>query len=74
LAEARTHALYPCGLVALQWALANGERRVSLADKSVEYRSVAELKAAIRTVAAALARDAGAPPVRQIRVTTSKGF
>jgi len=61
-------------LEALQRALANGERRVSFGDKTVEYRSVAELQAAIRTVAAALARDAGAPPARQIRVTTSKGF
>jgi hypothetical protein len=47
---------------------------VSFADKIVEYRSAAELQAAIRTVAAALARDAGAPPARQILVTTSKGF
>ena len=64
----------PADLDALQRALATGERRVSFADKTVEYRSVAEFKAAIRTAAAALARDAGDPPVRQIRVTTSKGF
>ena len=61
-------------LEALQQALATGERRVSFADKIVEYRSAAELQAAIRTVAAALARDVGAPSARQIRVTTSKGF
>ena len=64
----------PADLEALQQALATGERRVTFADKTVEYRSVAELQAAIRTVAAALARDAGVPPARQIRVTTSKGF
>jgi hypothetical protein len=64
----------PADLEALQRALANGERRVSFGDKTVEYRSVAELQAAIRTVAAALSRDAGDPPARQIRVTTSKGF
>ena len=50
----------PADLEALQQALATGERRVSFADKTVEYRSVAELQAAIRTVAAALARDQGA--------------
>ena len=64
----------PADLEALQQALATGERRVTFADKTVEYRSVAELQAAIRTVAAALARDQGTAPARQIRVTTSKGF
>ena len=64
----------PADLEALQQALISGERRVSFADKTVEYCSVAELQAAIRTVAAALARDQGAPAARQARVTTSKGF
>lgn len=61
-------------LQALRDALARGERRVTFADKTVEYRSVEELKAAIREVEAALARDAGAPKARQIRITTDKGF
>ena len=47
---------------------------MTFADKTAEHRSVAELQAAIRTVAAALARDQGTAPARQIRVTTSKGF
>ena len=47
---------------------------MSFGDKTVEYRSVAELQAAIRTVSAALARDQGTAPARQIRITTSKGF
>jgi hypothetical protein len=64
----------PADLDVLQQALATGERRVTFADKTVEYRSVAELQAAIRTVAAALARDQGTAPTRQVRVTTSKGF
>ena len=64
----------PADLEALQQALATGERRVSFGDKTVEYRSVAELQAAIRTVAAALAREQGTAPTRQIRVTTAKGF
>jgi hypothetical protein len=61
-------------LEALQKALATGERRVSFGDKTVEYRSVEELREAIRTVKAELARSAGTSLKRQIRVTTSKGF
>ncbi len=61
-------------LDALKKALATGERRVSFGDKTVEYRSVEELQAAIRTVETELARSAGTSIKRQIRVTTSKGF
>ena len=61
-------------LDALKHALATGERRVSFADKTVEYRSVEELQVAIRTVESELARSAGAGRKRQIRVTTAKGF
>ena len=66
-------------LQALESALAKGERRVTFADKTVEYRSVDELIAAIREVKRGIFEQAtatglwpGAP--RQIRVTTSKGF
>jgi len=61
-------------LDALKRALATGERRVSFGDKTVEYRSIEELQAAIRTVEAELVRNAGVRPKRQIRVTTGKGF
>ena len=64
----------PTQLEALERALATGERRASFGDKTVEYRSVEELQAAIRVVQAALARSAGQRPARQIRVTTGKGF
>ena len=60
-------------LEALQAALAKGEKRVSFGDKTVEYRSVAELQAAIRSVEAEIARGMGAAK-RQIRITTGKGF
>jgi hypothetical protein len=60
-------------LSALKKALATGERRVSFGDKTVEYRSVAELQAAIRMVEADIARGGGSSK-RQIRVTTAKGF
>jgi len=66
-------------LQALETALARGERRVTFQDKTVEYRSVDELKAAIREVKREIFEQAtasglwpGAP--RQIRVTTSKGL
>ena len=66
-------------LQALESVLAKGERRVTFADKTVEYRSIEELTVAIREVKRGLAQQAaetglwpGAP--RQIRVTTAKGF
>ncbi|MES0875060.1 phage head-tail joining protein [Sinimarinibacterium thermocellulolyticum] len=66
-------------LEALEAALAKGEKRVTFGDKTVEYRSIEELQAAIRQVkrdlfeqAAATGLWPGAP--RQIRITTSKGF
>jgi hypothetical protein len=66
-------------LEALETALTQGERRVSFGDRLVEYRSVDELRQAIREVKRGLSEQAastglwpGAP--RQIRVTTTKGF
>jgi hypothetical protein len=66
-------------LNALETALAKGERRVTFADKTVEYRSIEELQAAIRTVQRGLAQQAAEtglipPPARQIRINTDKGF
>jgi hypothetical protein len=65
-------------LIALQQALAMGEHRVTFADKTVEYRSVEELKMAIREVQNALLMQStdGSTPRKshQVRVTTSKGF
>lgn len=66
-------------LQALQDALSMGERRVTFADKTVEYRSIDELRAAIAQVRRGLAQQAAdtgliAPPVRQIRINTAKGL
>ena len=63
----------------LENALAKGEKRVTFGDKTVEYRSVDELKTAIDRVKRDLFEQAAAtglwPGVpRQIRVTTGKGF
>jgi hypothetical protein len=66
-------------LQALRDALTKGEKRVTFGDKTVEYRTVDELKAAIAEVEAAMHKDAVATGLyprapRQIRVTTGKGF
>lgn len=66
-------------LQALRDALAKGEKRVSFGDKTVEYRTVEELKQAIAEVEAAMHQDAVATGLyprapRQIRITTGKGL
>lgn len=66
-------------LQALRESLARGEKRVTFGEKTVEYRTVEELKAAIAEVEAAMHKDAVATGLyprapRQIRVTTGKGF
>lgn len=66
-------------LLALEAALAKGEKRVTFSDKTVEYRNVEELRAAIETVKRDLHDQAVASGLwpkapRQLRVTTSKGF
>lgn len=65
-------------LEALQAALAKGEKRVSFGDKTVEYRSIEELQAAIRAVKRDLHEQAVATGLwpsapRQIRLHTTKG-
>jgi hypothetical protein len=59
---------------ALRDALANGVRRVRFGDREIEYRTIDELKAAILAAETELARDAGKPIVRQILISTNKGF
>lgn len=61
-------------LQALRDALANGARRVRFGDREIEYRTVDELQAAIRAAEVELARENGAPIIRQIRISTNKGF
>jgi len=65
-------------LDALEAALAKGEKRVSFGDKSVEYRTIDELRLAIRDVKRGLNEQAVGTGLwprspRQIRVTTTKG-
>jgi roadblock/LC7 domain-containing protein len=61
-------------LQALREALASGEHRVTYDGKSVEYRSVVDIKAAIAEVESQIARAAGKRKSRQIRISTSKGL
>ena len=63
---------------ALESALAKGEKRVIFGDRTVEYRSVEELKAALREVKRDLIGQAaavgnGRRATRQIRIQTTKG-
>lgn len=60
-------------LEALRNALASGVRRVRFENREIEFRTVEELKAAIAAAEAALAAGQGAV-IRQIRVSTEKGF
>ena len=66
-------------LTALEEALAKGEKRVTFGDKTIDYRSIDELRLAIRDVKRGLfeqAADTGLWPraPRQLRINTSKGF
>jgi len=61
-------------LQALRDALANSVRRVRFGDREIEYRTIDELKQAIATAEADVAKSGGARVVRQIRVETQKGF
>ena len=60
-------------LTVLETALAKGERRVTFGDKTVEYRSIEELREAIREVERNLFEQTDVRAPRQIRVTTAKG-
>ena len=57
---------------ALKQAIASGVLRLSYDGKTVEYRSMTELKAALNEVEAALARDSGKPHTRQIKIYAEK--
>lgn len=57
---------------ALKQAIASGVLRLSYDGKTVEYRSMADLKAALNEVETALARDSGKPHTRQIKIYSEK--
>ena len=57
---------------ALKQAIASGVLRISYDGKSVEYRSLSDLKAALAEVVQGLARDNGQPQTRQIKIYADK--
>ena len=57
---------------ALKKAIASGVLRLSYDGKSVEYRSMADLKSALNEVEAALARDSGEVRTRRIKIYADK--
>lgn len=57
---------------ALKQAIASGVLRLSYDGKTVEYRSMNELKAALNEVEAGLARDNGDPQTRRIKIYAEK--
>ena len=61
-------------LDALNNAIKSGVQRVTFADRTVEYRSLEDLRAAAQQVAAELNNAAGTPSTRQLRMYSYKGI
>lgn len=57
---------------ALRRAIASGVLRLSYDGKTVDYRSMDELRAALNEVESALARDQGRPHTRRIKIHAEK--
>jgi hypothetical protein len=57
---------------ALQQAIASGVLKLTYDGKQVEYRSMAELKAALDAVEADLARQNNQQPTRRIKIFSHK--
>ncbi len=57
---------------ALRQAIASGVLRLSYDGKSIEYRSMAELKTALNEVEAGLSRDNGKAQTRRILIVANK--
>ena len=58
----------------LKKAMAQGALRVRFADREVTYRSLDEMQATLRMMAADVAAAAGKTRRRQVRFQTSKGL
>jgi hypothetical protein len=57
---------------ALKQAIASGVLRISYDGKTVEYRSMAELKQALNEVEKALSQDSGEPITRRVKIYAEK--
>ncbi|MEW6778199.1 MAG: hypothetical protein AB1405_18020 [Bdellovibrionota bacterium] len=61
-------------IAALEEAIASGELRVTYDGKTVEYRSISELQAALAYWQNKEASETATPRHRQTVVTTGKGY
>jgi len=59
---------------ALRQAIASGVLRLTYDGKTVEYRSMQELKNALAEVENGRAKDSGKPSTRRIRIYADKGL
>jgi hypothetical protein len=59
---------------ALRDALTSGVLRVRYEGREITYRSLDELRQVLAQAEAEVARNNGTPPVRHIRIATTKGF
>ncbi len=59
---------------ALRQAIASGVLRLTYDGKTVEYRSMQELKNALAEVENGLAKDSGKSSTRRIRIFADKGL
>ncbi len=57
---------------ALRAAIASGVLRLAYDGKTVEYRSMADLKSALNEVESALARDSGEVQTRRVKIYADK--
>ena len=57
---------------ALRAAIASGVLSLSYEGKTVQYRSMADLKSALAEVEQGLAKDSGKPMARQIKIYAEK--
>lgn len=68
----KTMTYTPAQRDALRAAIASGVLRLSYDGKTVEYRSMAELKSALNEVEQALARDSGEIQARRVKIYAFK--
>ena len=61
-------------LARIDAAIASGVKSVRFEDKTVEYQSIADLKAARTEILIYLGSQNSQAPVRQLRTFTDKGF
>ncbi len=66
-------AYTPEQLQALKDAI-TAEQEVEFADRRVRYRSISEISEAIGIVEPSVSASSGTPRIRQIRITSDKGF